>query len=71
MGSVTPGKCADIVLLDDLSSFFARKVFVDGGLVAEDWARASSRPRGPTPGPTGCTHTMNLGLEPTAENLPL
>ena len=65
LGSIAPGKCADIVLLDDLSSFFARKVFVDGGLVAED-GRALFSPE-PYAWPDWMTHTMNLGLEPTAE----
>ncbi len=65
MGSVTPGKCADIVLLDDLEGFFARKVFVDGELVAEDGRALFSVE--PYAWPDFMTHTMNLGLEPTVE----
>ena len=65
MGSVTPGKCADIVLLDDLEGFFARKVFIDGELVAED-GRALFEVE-PYAWPDSMTHTMNLGLVPTAE----
>ena len=65
LGSIAPGKCADIVLLDDLEGFFARKVFVDGELVAED-GRALFSPE-PYAWPDWMTHTMNLGLEPTAE----
>ena len=65
LGSITPGKCADIVLLDDLKGFFARKVFVDGELVAED-GRAFFSPE-PFAWPDFMTHTMNLGFEPTAE----
>ena len=65
LGSVTPGKCADIVLLDDLEGFFARKVFIDGELVAED-GRARFSPA-PYAWPDWMTHTMSLGLTPTAE----
>ena len=65
MGSVTPGKCADLVLFDDLEGFFARKVFVDGELVAEDGRALFSVE--PYAWPDFMTHTMNLGLTPTAE----
>lgn len=65
LGSITPGKCADIVLLDDLEGFCARKVFIDGELVAED-GRALFSPE-PYAWPDFMTHTMNLGLTPTAE----
>ena len=65
MGSVTPGKCADIVLLDDLEGFFARKVFIDGELVAED-GRACFEVE-PYAWPDFMTHTMSLGLTPTPE----
>lgn len=65
MGSVTPGKCADIVLLDDLEGFLARKVFIDGELVAEDGRALFSVE--PYAWPDFMTHTMNLGLEPTVE----
>ncbi len=36
MGSVAPGKCADIILVDDLKTFNVKKVFIDGELVAEN-----------------------------------
>ena len=65
MGSVTPGKCADIVLLDDLESFRARKVFIDGELVAED-GHALFSPA-PYEWPDFMTHTMSLGFVPTPE----
>lgn len=65
LGSVTPGKCADIVLLDDLESFHARKVFINGELVAEDGRALFSV--APYAWPDFMTHTMNLGLAPTAE----
>lgn len=65
MGSITPGKCADIVLLEDLETFRARKVFIDGELVAED-GRARFEVE-PYAWPDFMTHTMNLGFTPTAE----
>lgn len=65
MGSITPGKCADIVLLDDLEGFHARKVFIDGELVAED-GRALFSPS-PYEWPDFMTHTMRLGFVPTPE----
>ena len=65
MGSVTPGKCADIVLLEDLEGFRACKVFIDGELVAED-GRALFDVE-PYAWPDWMTHTMNLGFTPTAE----
>lgn len=65
LGSVTPGKCADIVLLDDLEGFFARKVFIDGELVAEDGRALFSVE--PYAWPDFMTHTMNLGFTPAPE----
>ena len=36
MGSVTPSKCADLVLIDDLNTCHVTDVFIDGELVAKD-----------------------------------
>lgn len=36
LGSIAPGRCADILLLADLARVDVRKVFIDGELVAED-----------------------------------
>ena len=36
MGSVTPSKCADLVLMDDLNTCHVTDVFIDGQLVAKD-----------------------------------
>lgn len=36
LGSITPGKCADIVLLEDLEHFRVTRVWIDGELAAED-----------------------------------
>ncbi len=65
MGSVTPGKCADINLLEDLEGFRARKVLIDGELVAED-GKALFAPE-PFAWPDFMTHTMNLGIDVTPE----
>ncbi len=65
MGSVTPGKCADIVLFDDLESFRARMTFIDGELAAEDGRTLFDV--APYEWPDFMTHTMNLGFEPTPE----
>ena len=36
MGSVTPSKCADLVLIDDLQKCHVTEVFIDGQLVAQN-----------------------------------
>lgn len=36
IGSITPGKCADIVFIDDLESIHISKVMIDGHIVAEE-----------------------------------
>ncbi len=36
MGSITPSKCADMVLIDDLHTCKVNEVFIDGELVAKD-----------------------------------
>ena len=36
IGSITPGKCADIVFLNNLEDLHVTKVIIDGDLVAED-----------------------------------
>lgn len=36
LGSITPGKCADIVLLEDLEQFHVTRVWIDGQLAAEN-----------------------------------
>lgn len=44
MGSLTPGKCADIVLLEDLESFNVVQTFIDGALVAKQGEALFSPP---------------------------
>ncbi|MGN0076374.1 MAG: adenine deaminase [Parafannyhessea sp.] len=65
MGSITPGKCADIVLFDDLRDFRARQVIIDGDVVARD-GRALFDVE-PFAWPDFMTHTMNLGFDVTPE----
>ena len=71
MGSITPGKCADVVLMDDLKDFRARYVWIDGDLVARD-GRALFEVE-PFPWPDFMTHTMELGdtLAPQAFEFPV
>jgi adenine deaminase len=44
LGSVTPGKLADLVIFEDLESFNARMVFSGGRLVAENGSMTSEAP---------------------------
>lgn len=65
LGSVTPGKCADLVLFEDLESFEARKVWIDGTLAAQDGALCKPLPRFRYP--DGALHTMHVGAPVTPE----
>lgn len=67
LGSIAPGKCADIVLLRDLKDFEAAKVFIDGDLVAENGHALFEVE--PYQWPDWMTHTMNVGLEITPETM--
>ena len=67
LGSVTPGKCADLVLFEDLKDFKAAAVFIDGALAAENGALAS--PLSPPPCPDWARDTMHLAQPVTAEQL--
>ncbi|MFV3012512.1 adenine deaminase [Clostridium botulinum] len=42
LGSITPGKCADIVLIEDLKDVKITKVIIDGNLVAKDGVLTTS-----------------------------
>ncbi len=44
LGSVTPGKCADMVLLEDLDTLRVLQVWIDGELVAEKGRMTVSPP---------------------------
>ncbi|RRF88904.1 MAG: adenine deaminase [Coriobacteriaceae bacterium] len=65
MGSITPGKCADIVLFEDLKDFRARDVIIDGDLVAQDGKALFEVT--PFSWPDFMTHTMNIGLDVTPD----
>ncbi len=65
MGSVTPGKCADLVVFTSLGSFDVQATFIDGELVAED-GRALFDPE-PYAWPEELGHSMHVGLSITPE----
>lgn len=59
LGSVTPGKCADLVFLDDLTDFEVTRVLIDGDVVAE-----GGRPLfdvDPYPWPEWMRNSMHVG----------
>lgn len=62
LGSLTPGKCADVVLLEDLESFVAKVVLIDGEVVARDGEALFDAPS--REWPDWMTHTMDLGRVP-------
>ena len=61
MGSITPGKCADIALFEDLTDFHAAQVYIDGELVARD-GKALFEVE-PFQWPDFMTNTMDLGID--------
>jgi adenine deaminase len=65
LGSVTPGKCADLVLLADLESFEVTRVFIDGDEVARDGRLSFDF--APYEYPEWVTHSMHLGAQITPE----
>lgn len=65
MGSITPGKCADIALFEDLTSFRAAQVYIDGELVAKD-GKALFKVE-PFQWPSFMTNTMDLGIDITPQ----
>jgi adenine deaminase len=63
LGSVTPGKCADLVLLASLDDFEVTRVFIDGDEVARD-GRLSFELE-PYEYPEWVTHSMHVGTQIT------
>jgi len=59
LGQIAPGKCADIVLFDDLQHIDVKRVFIDGELVAEN-GKALFDPK-PFDYPDWATHSMHVG----------
>lgn len=58
LGSITPSKCANMVLLDDLAHCHVTKVWVDGDLVAEDGRLVTQWT--PYVYPRSATHSVHL-----------
>lgn len=65
MGSVTPGKCADLVLLHDLTNFNVLKTWVDGDLVAQEGKTLVQMPSFTYP--DWAKDTMHMGQNITTE----
>lgn len=64
LGSITPGKCADIVFLDGLDTLNVTRTIIDGEVVAEDGRALFGLE--PYSFPEWVTHSMHLGREITA-----
>lgn len=60
LGSITPGKCADIVFLKDLERFQVAKTMIDGDIVAENGKALFECE--PFNYPTWVTHSVNTGV---------
>ncbi len=65
LGSITPGKCADIVFLDDLEAVHVTRTLIDGAVVAESGAITFAL--APFDYPEWVTHSMHLGREITPD----
>ena len=65
LGSITPGKCADMVLLNNLEDLKVTKVWIDGDLVAENGAMTKELV--PYEYPDWATHSMHVGETITAD----
>lgn len=59
LGSITPGKCADIVFLDNLEDLNVTRVLIDGDVVAENGVCTFDL--APFDYPDWVTHSMHLG----------
>ena len=65
LGSITPGKCADIVFIDNEKDIRVTRVLIDGDMVAENGA--CTFPLAPFEYPAWVTHSMHLGRAITSE----
>lgn len=65
LGSITPGKCADIIFVDDLKNFNVLKTMIDGEIVAEDGKMLLDIPKFEYP--EFALNTMNVGETITAD----
>lgn len=66
LGSVTPGKCADMVLLQDLEGMQVTQVLIDGKVVAKDGHMTVEIP--PYTYPAWAQHSMHLRDAVTPES---
>jgi adenine deaminase len=71
LGSVTPGKCADLVLFTSLETFEVTRVFIDGEEVARDGHLSFEL--APYEYPEWVTHSMHVGttITPATFAVPL
>lgn len=65
LGSITPGKCADIVFIGDLARMSVTRVIIDGNVVAEDGKMLVEIPSFSYP--DWSINTMNVGKKLTPE----
>lgn len=65
LGSITPGKCADIIFVDDLVSFNVSRVIIDGDVVAENGKMLNEF--APFEYPEFAMNTMHVGEKITAD----
>lgn len=65
LGSIAPGKCADMVLFSSLSDFDVSLVMIDGEVAAENGAATFDV--GPFDYPAWMTDTMHLGEDVSAD----
>ncbi|MEG1997398.1 MAG: amidohydrolase family protein, partial [Clostridiales bacterium] len=63
LGSIAPGKCADIVFLQNLEQLQVTRVLIDGEVVAENGLMTAEIP--PYPYPDWALHSMHVGIEIT------
>ena len=66
MGSIAPGKCADIVFFNDLSDIRITRTIIDGDVVAEDGRLIIEMEKSQFP--DACYNTMNVGETVTADS---
>ncbi len=66
LGSVTPGKCADLVLLEDLQNITVSSVWINGRVIAENGRYLPKLP--PYRYPEQALHSMHVGGTITPES---
>ncbi|MCL1828699.1 MAG: amidohydrolase family protein, partial [Oscillospiraceae bacterium] len=64
-GSITPGKCADIVFIEDLKNMKVTRVMIDGEVAAENGEMTREIPEFAYP--SRALNTMNIGYAVTAD----